>query len=107
MIELVAAFAVWRLTYLIHDEDGPWNIARNFRAIFIEYKNDGKWATEKPKNMIGEMISCFYCLSVWTSIPVMLYLSWLTDWRYAPLYWLGLSGAAILIEIARRHLAEI
>lgn len=106
MIELMAILAVWRITYFIHAEDGPWNIALNFRAIFIESRQNKTWVELVPKNVIGEMINCFYCLSIWTSIPVMLYLAWLTDWRYAPLYWFGLSGASILLEMIRRRLEE-
>lgn len=101
MIELMAAFAVWRLTYMLHAEDGPGHIFRKFRSIFIEYGQ-----IERAKNWIGEMLECFYCTSVWCSLPVAVYLAYLTDLRYILVYWLGLSGLSIMIEVLRRNWAD-
>jgi hypothetical protein len=80
---VIAALAVWRLTHLLHAEDGPWRLAARLRARL----GDGA---------VGQMVGCFYCLSVWVALLL------------AP--WLGrqaldllvitaaLSGAAIVLE---------
>jgi hypothetical protein len=78
-----AAFAVWRLTHLLHAEDGPWRLAARARARL-------------GKGAVGQMVGCFYCLSVWVALL-------LAPWLGGQLLDLlvitaALSGAAIVIE---------
>lgn len=105
MIYALAALAAWRLTYMVYQEDGPGDVFQHFRELFIEYTvlKTGYTVT-KPKNWIGKMLLCFYCTSMWTVIPVVIYLVWLTDWRLLPLEWFAMSGAAIIIELIRRRI---
>jgi hypothetical protein len=80
---LVGAFAVWRVTHLLHDEDGPWDLARRTR----ERLGGGP---------VGRMVACFYCLSVWVALP---FVPWVTSaWGSGLVVWAALSGAAIVIE---------
>lgn len=82
---LLGVLAVWRLTHLLHAEDGPWHVfARVRRAA-----GGGFW---------GQLLDCFYCLSLWAALPAALLLA--TGWREGVALWLGLSGGAILIERA-------
>jgi hypothetical protein len=70
--------AVWRLTHLLTEEGGPFNIFEKFR------------------NISGKPFTCFYCLSMWVSIiPSIFYSNNITSFI---LYWLSLSGGAILLE---------
>src|SRR4051794_11556883 len=80
---IVAIFALWRITHLLWGEDGPAHIfVRLRRAV-----GDGFW---------GGLLDCFYCLSLWFAAP----LAWVMaeTWIDRLVLWLGLSGAAILLE---------
>lgn len=80
---VLGALATWRLAHLLAHEDGPWDAVLRLRTA----AGQGVW---------GQMLDCFYCLSLWVAAPVALAvardpLEWL-------LAWLGLSGAACLLE---------
>jgi hypothetical protein len=83
LVELAAGAAVWRVTHLLHAEDGPWSVFERLRLR----ARDGGW---------GEMLDCFYCLSCWTSVPFALALG--STWKTQAILWPALSGAAILLE---------
>jgi hypothetical protein len=80
---LVASLAVWRVTHLLHAEDGPWDFALRLRARLGD-------------RMLGRMLQCFYCLSVWVAVP---FVPWITfQFTSGLVVWAALSGAAIVIE---------
>lgn len=75
--------AVWRVTHLLNAEDGPWySMARLRRRA-----GTGFW---------GNLIDCFYCLSLWISAPVALWFA--NAWPERLILWLATSGGAILLE---------
>jgi hypothetical protein len=88
---LLATLAVWRVTHLATAEAGPWNVMGRFRT----------WA---GRGMIGQLLDCFYCASLWVSAPA----AWIVvslvsgtpqrDLRELGLLWLALSAGAILLE---------
>lgn len=80
---VVAALATWRVTHLVAYEDGPWDLISRVRARARE----GFWA---------KLMDCFYCLSFWVSALVTIALR--PDAREWPLIWLGLAGAACLLD---------
>ncbi|MBC8076903.1 MAG: DUF1360 domain-containing protein [Chloroflexales bacterium] len=82
---VLGVLAVWRLTHLLGAEDGPWHVLARVRRA----AGSGFW---------GQLLDCFYCLSLWVALPVALLLA--TGWREGIALWLGLSGGAILIERA-------
>jgi hypothetical protein len=77
------ALAVWRVTHLLAEEDGPGRIFARLRTAW----GDGFW-----KSLFG----CFYCLSLWVALPFAFGLS--TQWGERLIVWLALSGAASLLE---------
>jgi uncharacterized protein DUF1360 len=79
----LGVLSVWRLTHLLSQEDGPGNVFRRIRLA----AGTGFW---------GSLVNCFYCLSLWTSAPVALFIT--EEWTRRALTWLALSGAAILLE---------
>ena len=84
---LLAALATWRITHLLSSEDGPGDL------IFHLRKKLGS-------GLAGALMDCFYCLSLWVSAAMALLVSnGLANWTLA---WLGLSGAACLLENATR-----
>lgn len=82
---LVAILAVWRLTHLLSAEDGPGDVLVRFRRMM-------------GSGFFGQLLDCFYCLSLWIAAP----LAWLlaASWVERAMLWLALSGGAILLERA-------
>ena len=50
---------------------------------------------------LGELMDCFYCLSLWLAAPFALVVGGRR--RETPVVWLALSGAACLLERATRE----
>lgn len=77
---VAAMLSVWRVTHLLHAEDGPWKLLVRLRNL-----------------LGGRLFRCFYCLSLWVAAPF----AWVlesSDAKRFVLLWLSLSAAAILIE---------
>jgi hypothetical protein len=80
---VLAILATWRLTHLLAKEDGP-------AEIFIHLR---LWV---GSSFFGQVLDCFYCLSLWVAFPVACTISHsLLDFF---LTWFALSGAACLLE---------
>src|SRR5882672_79594 len=80
---ILGMLAVWRITHLLQAEDGPWNLLVRFR----------RWL---GNGMLGGLLDCFYCLSLWISVPFAWWVG--ENWKARLLLWPALSGAAILLE---------
>lgn len=89
----VTALAVWRVTHLLAEEDGPGDVVARARSLLGESR-------------LGELADCFNCMSVWVAAPASVAVA--RRPREVPLTWLALSGAACLLEQAtgRRRPAE-
>ena len=81
----IASLATWRVTHLLAEEDGPWDAVVRVRSRL-------------GAGRLGELMDCFYCLSVWVAAPAALAVA--RRGREIPLTWLALSGAACLLERA-------
>ena len=80
---VLAVLATWRITHLLAREDGPANVVARVRARL----GSGLW---------GQLMDCFYCLSVWVAAPLALFVCQRPlDRLFA---WLALSGGACLLE---------
>jgi len=75
--------ANWRLTHLFSKEDGPFDIIYRLRRL----AGDGFW---------GKLLDCFYCASVWVSLPFAIYVP--GTWVEKLIYWIAFSGGACLLE---------
>lgn len=85
---ITALLAVWRLTHLLAAEDGPWNSIAWLRR-------------QAGSTVIGKLMDCFYCLSIWIGIPFAFYVEQGALNRIVA--WLALSGAASLLhQLANR-----
>jgi len=80
---VLGALCVWRMTHLLNAEDGPWDLLIRLRRR----AGEGFW---------GDLLDCFYCLSLWIAAPF----AWLLGGgvRERLLLWPALSAAAILLE---------
>ena len=82
---VLGALAVWRITHLLAEEDGPWDLVLRLRKAV----GNGFW---------GHLMDCFNCISLWVALPLAFGIS--NGWRERLLLWPALSGAAILLERA-------
>lgn len=86
---ILAVFTAFRIALLIAEEDGPGDLALKLRNRLLEENGAPGW--------VDRGIRCFYCVSLWTSLPAALALMVL-DSRFDPWYWpvtwLGMAGAA-------------
>lgn len=54
---LILSLAAWRVASMLHSEKGPFAVFERFRLWTYQYE------------FAGELIRCFYCLSVWVAMP--------------------------------------
>ncbi|RYY69271.1 MAG: DUF1360 domain-containing protein [Chitinophagaceae bacterium] len=80
---ILSILAAWRLTHLLSKEDGPFDI------IYILREKAGA-------GFFGRLLDCFYCLSIWISLPFGLWLG--NTWIEKIVGWLAISGATCLLE---------
>jgi len=80
---VLGALCVWRITHLFNAEDGPWLLVVRLR----QRVGEGFW---------GELLDCFYCLSLWVAAPLAIVLG--SGLKERLLLWPALSAAAIVIE---------
>jgi hypothetical protein len=80
---LLGVLAVWRVTHLVHAEDGPWDIVVRLRRL-------------AGTSVVGQAMDCFYCLSLWFSLPAAALIG--QGLKEIGLLWLALSAGAILLE---------
>ena len=85
---VVAALATWRITHLLAEEDGPGDVIVRLRR-------------RAGSGSVGELLDCFYCLSIWVAAPLSAGLG--RRHRLDPVSWLAVSGAACLLEQATRR----
>jgi len=80
---ILGALGVWRITHLLNAEDGPGEIFVRLRRL-------------AGSGILGALLDCFYCLSLWVAAPFALLLA--SSWRERLLLWPALSAAAILMD---------
>ena len=79
----VGILVTWRITHLIVTENGPFNVLNKLRSA-------------AGNGALGELLSCFYCLSLWISAPLAVILA--SSWKHRVILWPALSAGAILLE---------
>src|SRR5262245_33317125 len=88
---VIALLGVWRVTHLLSAEDGPWDVIVWTRGI-------------ARREFSMKVLDCFYCLSLWVSLPFAVILG--TTWLERVLLWPALSAGAILIESVAAKLSQ-
>lgn len=88
-IELtLCILATWRITHLLSQEDGPFDLVFRFRKLL-------------GQGFFGSLLDCFYCLSIWIAIPFAFFLT--KEWLDGIIIWLALSGgASILFKLTEK-----
>jgi hypothetical protein len=86
---ILGLLGVWRITHLLHAEDGPGDMIVKLRRL----AGDG---------VIGQAMDCFYCLSLWAAAPFALLIG--ATWLERLLLWPALSAGAIALDLALQRL---
>jgi hypothetical protein len=77
-----STLAVWRITHLFSQEDGPFDLVIKLRK-------------QLGQGFLGDLLDCFYCLSIWVAIPFACLLC--PHWIEGIIMTLALSGASCLL----------
>jgi hypothetical protein len=80
---VLGILAAWRVTHLLQAEDGPWDVVVRLR----KFVGNGFW---------GKLLDCFYCLSIWISVPCAYLIG--ENWRERIFLWLSFSAGASVLE---------
>ena len=80
---LLGTLCVWRITHMLNAEDGPGDVVVHLRR-------------QAGEGFLGQLLDCFYCLSVWIAAPPAILLGEKLGERV--LLWPALSAGAILLE---------
>jgi hypothetical protein len=87
----IGACAVWRIAHIIASEDGPGEV------LFLIRQRLGQ-------GFAARLIDCFDCVSMWVSAPSLFIHA---SWTERIVIWMGISGAACLLErISERRAAD-
>ncbi len=96
MAYLILALATWRITSLLVNEYGPFNLLERMRYwLGVRYDEDLR---RIGTNVVAEAFTCVWCLSVWVGLvlSVALYaMPVLSVWLLLPF---ALSAGAIVID---------
>ncbi len=87
----ISILAVWRLTHLLALEDGPWDIIVRLRH-------------KAGTSIWGNLLDCFYCLSLWISIPFAYLIG--ASWLEIIILWPAVSAGAIIIDMVLSSLKK-
>lgn len=91
---VLIGMAVWRLSSLLANEDGPFDVFARFRNLLgVEYDKNGE---SFGTTWISKGIICTWCISVWVGAIVALSLS--DDFITWLIHTLALSTTAIIID---------
>jgi len=80
---VLAALAVWRVSFLLAREDGPWELLARARRL-------------AGRGMAGRLLGCVKCLSLWVAVPFVFFVGG-RGWSRL-VVWLALSGVAALVD---------
>ena len=78
---ILCCLACWRICHFVAKEDGPFYFMWDIRYFLQD-------------NVVGELVSCVNCLSIWLSAMFCLAMFW-HSWF---LYWLAMSAVVMILE---------
>jgi len=79
----IGILGVWRVTHLLHAEEGPWQLSRRLRRLM-------------GTTVAGQAMGCFNCLSLWVAAPFAFFVG--ASWGDRALSWPALSAGAIVLD---------
>ena len=95
ILMVLASLSTYRLARLISIENGPFYIFFHLRRLMGAYdlKENGQ------PGMLGEMISCPYCIGVYISLFMVILVLYLNNpVTEVFLMWMGIAGVQSLLQ---------
>lgn len=97
----VLALATWRISNLLVNEEGPFAVFEWLRwqvGIRWDIDKEEHFVLPKKDNVVGRMLLCIYCTSMWVGLFVYLAYRLVPDITYAVGIVLALSAAVCLVD---------
>ena len=102
MFFLLASFAVFRISEIMVNERGPFDLVLKFRELIGIEHGDDLMPIMVPEKFLPLLFSCVGCTSVWVGFAVaLIYLTAPTLVFLLVVMPFGLSGAAVMIDSLR------
>lgn len=89
---IVVGLAAWRISSLFVDEEGPFRIFEKIRELSGIKNNEV--IVIIPDNILGQLLGCVWCLSVWVTIPVW----FLYKWEPEVVYVIAAMSVAVMVH---------
>lgn len=93
---IVLSLATWRVTSLLVNEAGPFDLFAKLRHL-VGVRYDER-SVPYGTNVLANAFSCIWCMSVWIALIAAIFLFEYIIWWQYPIVVLALSAAAIMIE---------
>lgn len=93
---IIISLAVWRISSLLVDEMGPYQVFELFRfTIGVRHNEQG---TAYGLNEFAEVFCCLYCLSIWVAMLTFILYALFPAYVFYLSLPLALSAAAIVVN---------
>lgn len=93
---LILVLAVWRISSLLVNEDGPFAIFAELRRV-VGVRYDA-YNEAQSNNVIGQVFSCLWCASFWIGLIVMIAFYYFPAQTVLVCLPFALSAGAILVN---------
>jgi len=90
--------ATYRISSLIVEEAGPFDMFVKFRELFGIRHDEAGQINCIPDNVLANLCSCLWCVSIWAA--GLVYLIWWLE--PIPIYILAASGGVLIIDNVRK-----
>lgn len=89
------ALAVWRISSLLVNENGPFDIFQRLRfSVGVRWHG----ASSVPETELAKVFLCLWCMSFWVGLLIALLFFWLPAFTLFCLMPFALSAVAIVID---------
>jgi len=92
-ILLIYGLATWRISSLLVQEEGPFHIFEKIR-YWVGIQHEGMI----PDNLLGGILSCVWCCSIWIALFWTISLWIIPKWSVMAAMPFAFSAIAILID---------
>lgn len=96
MDKLLLALAVWRVTSLLVQEDGPYDVFAKLRRFIGVYYDE--YSVKRGKNVVASAMTCVWCFSVWIALLFVLLFGETTSIAVFFVDWMSVSAIAIVVN---------